>query len=230
VDTDEIVKGYEVDKDKYVLIEPNELDAIKLESRHTINLVQFVEHCEIDPRYFDKPFYVVPADDAVAEEGFVVIREALRKAKRVALGQMAVRGRDYIVAIMPCGEGLLLETLRYSEELRNSDRVFNDIPDIKVEGEMLKLAEELVERKSAPFKAEAFKSKYIDALRDLIEEKRKKGTRAATSHKERAGPSGDNVVDLMEALKKSVARGKKGTSSRRMKGRTRRTPTKRAAS
>ncbi|MQA64570.1 MAG: Ku protein [Alphaproteobacteria bacterium] len=229
VDTDEIVKGYEIDKDKYVLIEPDELDAIKLESRHTIDLVQFVEHCEIDPRYFDKPFYVVPADDEVAEEGFVVIREALRKAKRVALGQMAVRGRDYIVAIMPCGDGLLLETLRYAEEIRKSNRVFNDIPDIKVEGEMLKLAEELVERKSAPFKAEAFKSKYIDALRDLIEEKRKKGVHATGSQKEHAEPAGGNVVDLMEALKKSVARGKKTTSSKRKKRRTRGTSTRRAA-
>ena len=230
VDTDDIVKGFEVDKDKYVLIEPDELDAIKLESRHTIDLVQFVEYCEIDPRYFDKPFYVVPAGDEVAEEGFVVIREALRKAKRAALGQMAVRGRDYIVAIMPCGEGMLLETLRYADEIQKSDRIFSDIPDIKVEGEMLKLAEELVERKSAPFKAEAFKSQYIDALRDLIEAKRKKGARADTSHKDHPGGTGDNVVDLMEALRKSVARGTKGTSSRRRKGRTRRASTKRAAS
>ena len=97
VDTDDIVKGFELAKDEYVLLEPEDLDEIKLESRRTIDLVQFVNACEIDPRYFEKPYYVVPAEDEVAAEGFTVIREALRQSKMVGLGQMAVRGRDYVL-------------------------------------------------------------------------------------------------------------------------------------
>lgn len=213
VDTDDIVKGFEVDKDQYVLLEPDELDAIRLESKSTIDLVQFVEHCEIDPRYFEKPYYVVPREDEVAEEGFTVIREALRAQKKVALGQMAVRGRDHIVAIRPCGDGLLLETLRYPEEVRDSERIFGGIPDVDADEEMLGLAEELIERKSKPFDPEAFNSQYAEALQDLIEEKRKKGTVTEASDEELPEEGGE-VIDLMEALKKSVARGKRKSSSK----------------
>jgi DNA end-binding protein Ku len=222
VDTDEIVKGYEVGEDSYVLLSPEELDAIKLESKHTIDLVQFVEHCEIDPRYFDKPYYIVPRDAEVAAEGYAVIRDALRGNRRVALGQMASRGRDSIVAIKPCGDGLLLETLRYSDEIRASDEVFSGIPEVKVEKEMLALAGELIERKSAPFKPELFHSQYQTALRELIEEKQSTGKVAATSEEE-LGQRGGNVIDLMAALKRSVARDKpsaKAPAKARTKART----------
>lgn len=205
---DDIVKGFEIDDNEYVLLEPDDLDAIKLESKRTIELVQFVEHCEIDPRYFEKPYYVVPAEDDVAPEGFAVIREALRRTKKVGLGQMAARGRDYLVAVKPCGEGLLLETLRYADEVRESDTVFKDIPDIKIDKDMLALAAELIERKSAPFRIEAFRSQYAEAMRELIESKRKSGGSVAVSGDERRATDG-NVIDLMEALKKSVAKGKK---------------------
>jgi DNA end-binding protein Ku len=214
IDRDDIIKGFEIDKDQYVLLQPEELDAIKLESKRTIDLVQFVEYCEIDPRYFAKPYYVLPADDEVAAEGFTVIRDALRKAKRVALGQLAVRGRDYVVAIRPCGNGLLLETLRYADEIRESDVAFSAIPDIKPDKEMLQLAAELIERKTAAFDPDAFESQYIDALRELIDEKRKSGEIAAGSDEELEPRS--NVVDLMDALKKSVAQSKK-TSTRKKK-------------
>ncbi len=208
VDNDDIVKGFEVDKDRYVVLEPDELDAIKLESKRSIELVQFVDHCEIDPRYHEKPYYVVPSDDEVAAEGFTVIREALLKAQKVGLGQMAVRGRDYIVAIRPCGAGLLLETLRYADEIRESDKVFSDIPDIDPSTEMLDLAAELIKRKSAPFSPEAFKSHYAKALRELIAEKQKTGGVSAAS--EDALPkTGGNVIDLMDALKKSVGKTRK---------------------
>lgn len=221
VDPDEIVKGYEIEKDNYVLLEPEELDAVKLESKHTIDLVQFVEHCEIDPRYYDRPYYVVPAETEVALEGFSVIRDALHDTKRVGLGQMASRGRDYVVAIRPCGAGLMLETLRYADELRESDRVFGGIKDVDVDKEMLGLATELIERKSAPFEATAFKSQYADALRELIEEKRETGATAAASDEELAAPA-SNVVDLMDALKKSVGKrsssGKKKTSRKKSTG------------
>lgn len=216
VDTDEIVKGFETSKDEYVILEPDELDEIKLESKRTIDLVQFVEACEIDPRYFEKPYYVVPRDDEVAAEGFTVIREALRKNKMVGLGQMAVRGRDYVVAIKPCGDGLLLETLRFADEIRESDTVFGDIPDMKPDKELLDLASELIERKAKPFKPEAFKSSYADALMDLIKEKRDEGAISHDSSSDNGSGSGGRgkVVDLMEALKKSVDKDKGGSKKK----------------
>ena len=214
VDTDDIVKGFETSKDEYVILEPEELDEIKLESKRTIDLIQFVDACEIDPRYFEKPYYVVPAGDEVAAEGFTVIREALRKSKKVGLGQMAVRGRDYVVAIKPCGDGLLLETLRFAEEIKESDKIFEDIPEMKPEKEMLELATELIERKAAPFKADVFKSKYADALKDLIKEKRDKGAISEDSSSEGKTGGGGKVVDLMDALKKSVAKDKGGTKKK----------------
>lgn len=216
IDAEEIVKGFPVDGDDYVLIEPEELDALKLETRRTIDLVQFVDAHEIDPRYFGKPYYVIPAEDEVAQEGFSVIREALRKAGKAGLGQMAARGRDYVVAVKPCGDGLLLETLRYADEVRESDRVFADIPDIKLDKEMLELAGELIERKTAPFEPESFRSQYAEAMKDLIEKKRASGKVVAGSGERRRSKDGsDNVVDLMDALKKSVAKGKKSGGSKR---------------
>lgn len=213
VDTGDIVKGYEVDDDDYVLLSDEELDALKLESRETIDLIQFVDQCEIDPRYFDKPYYVVPRDSGVAREGFAVVREALRRSRKVGLGQLAVRGRDYICAIRPCGPGMLLETLRYPEEIRESDQVFDHITQEKPDKDMLDLAEELIERKAEPFDASAFKSRYSAALRALIEEKRKKGRVSAASD-ERLEEEPDNVVDLMAALKKSVEKDRGGRKKR----------------
>jgi DNA end-binding protein Ku len=234
IDIDEIVKGFEVGKDEYVLLEPEELDEIKLESKRTIDLVQFVDSCEIDPRYYYKPYYVVPEDLDVSEEGFAVIRDALRDTDKVGLGQMAVRGRDYVVAIRPSGRGLLLETLRYEDEIRKSDQIFGQIPDVKVDKDMLNLAEELIERKSAPFDPEAFKSQYTTALRDLINEKSEAGAVTASTDDDRA-ESRDNVIDLMSALKKSIAKDKKKPGRKRSEAKSaqskssRRKTTKRAA-
>ncbi len=234
IDIDEIVKGFEVGKDEYVLLEPEELDEIKLESKRTIDLVQFVDSCEIDPRYYYKPYYVVPDDLDVSEEGFAVIRDALRDTDKVGLGQMAVRGRDYVVAIRPSGRGLLLETLRYEDEIRKSDQIFGEIPDVKVDKDMLNLAEELIERKSAPFDPEAFKSQYTTALRDLINEKSESGAVTASTDDDRA-ESRDNVIDLMSALKKSIAKDKKKPGRKRSEAKSaqskssRRKTTKRAA-
>lgn len=207
VDADDIVRGYEVDDDEYVLLTDEDLDAIKLESRRTINLIQFVDQGEIDPRYFDKPYYVVPADNEVAQEGFAVIVDALRKSGKTALGQLSARGRDHIVAIRPCGRGLLAETLRYADEVRASDEVFDAIPKVKVEPDMAALATELIERRAAPFKPEAFKSGYRAALKALIKEKQTKGTISAQS--DPAAKSDGKIVDLMETLRKSLAAEKK---------------------
>jgi DNA end-binding protein Ku len=204
---EEIVKGFEVDRNRYVTLEDEELDAIRLESKRTIDLVQFVDYREIDPRYYEKPYYVVPQGDDVAAEGFAVIREALRQAGKVGLGQMATRGRDQICAVKPCGDGLLLEALRYADEVRDSDRIFATIPDVRVEPEMLELATELIQRKAGPFEPEKFTSQYSAALRELIEEKRRTGHVSDASDEELSAPGG-NVVDLMDALRRSVARGK----------------------
>jgi DNA end-binding protein Ku len=212
IDSDDIVRGYEVSKDNYVVIEPDELDAIKLDSKETIDLVQFVDACEIDPRYFYKPYYIIPAEGDVASEGFAVLREALKQASKVGLGQMAVRGRDHVVAIRPCGSGLLLETLRYPDEIRESDSIFDDVPEVEPDEDMLELAGELIERKAKPFDPEAFSSAYTQALLDLIEEKRKKGSVQETPGDEGGKESG-NVVDLMEALRKSVAKDKKSKTT-----------------
>ncbi|GAA5060593.1 Ku protein [Erythrobacter westpacificensis] len=204
VDRDDIIKGYEVSKGEYVLLDEEEIDAVKLESKRTLELVQFVDAHEIDPLYFEKPYYVAPKDE-LAEEAFIVLREALRKAKKVALGQLAMRGSEKLVAIKPCGKGLLLETLRYAEEVREGQTFFDDIEDAKPKKELLDLATTLIEQKSAPFDAGEFEDRYADALRGLIEKKRKsKGGKKIIEDVEEPESGGSNVIDLMAALKKSV--------------------------
>jgi len=200
----DIVKGFEVDKDEYVVLDPEELDEIKLESRRTIDLVQFVDYDEIDPRYYERPYYVAPTGDEVAAEGFSVIREALRDAKKVGLGQMATRGRDQICAVRPCGDGLLLETLRYASEVKKSDAIFDDIPHMKPDKEMLELAGELIQKKTHKFDPAKFRSHYATALRSLIDEKRKTGEVSRATDEELGAKGQGNVIDLMAALRASV--------------------------
>lgn len=118
-----IVKGFELGSGKHVILTPEELDKIKLATKHSIELAQFVDYCEIDPRYFERPYYLTPADD-VSAEGYVVIRDALKSAKKAGIGQMVMRGKENLVAVRPCGDGLLLETLRYADELKNPTRSF----------------------------------------------------------------------------------------------------------
>lgn len=210
VDTDEIMKGYELEKGNYVLLEQEEIDAVKLESKKTLELTQFVEPGEISPLYYERPYYVAPADE-LAEEAFVVLREALRKTKKVGLGQLALRGREYVVSLKPCGKGLLLETLRYAEEVREGEDFFRDIGEEEPDAELLELAETLIEKKTAPFDAGEFENRYIDALEALIEKKRKsKGGTVIEDVEEPEAGKGGNVIDLMAALKKSVDSEKSG--------------------
>jgi DNA end-binding protein Ku len=201
VPPEEIVKGYQVEKGNYVLVEDEELEAVKLESKKTLELTQFVEHDEIDVLYYEKPYYVVPADD-LAEEAYIVLREALRRTKKVAIGQLALRGREYVVSLKPCGRGIVLETLRYADEVNRARDYFREIDDAKPDEELLDLAETLIEKKSAPFDPAKFHDRYIDAVRDLIEQKRKGKTVSAED--EPAPARGSNVIDLMAALKKSL--------------------------
>lgn len=204
VDRDEIIKGYEITKGQYVLLEEKEIEAVRIESRKTLELVQFVDACEIDPLYFEKPYFVAPKDE-LAEEAFVVLREALRKARKLALGQLSVRGSEKLVALKPCGKGLLLETLRYADEVRQGQAFFSDIDDAKPKKELLDLATTLIKQKSAPFDAGEFEDRYIEALRKLIDKKAKsKSGKAIIEDAGEPSGAGGNVIDLMAALKKSV--------------------------
>jgi DNA end-binding protein Ku len=203
VNVEEIVKGYEVSKGEFVLLEQDEIDAVKLESKKTLELTQFVDASEIDVLYYEKPYFVVPADD-LAEEAFIVLREALRRAKKVGLGQLALRGREYVVSLKPCGRGMVLETLRYADEVNKAQSYFREIPDDQPDAELLDLASALIDRKTAAFDPKEFHDRYVDALRDLVERKRKAKGKKIIDEKESGGRSGSNVVDLMAALKKSM--------------------------
>ena len=204
VNVDEIVKGYEVSKGEYVLLEPEEIEAVKLESRKTLELTQFVDLGDIDAIYYDKPYYVVPADD-LAEEAFIVLRDALRAAKKVGVGQLAMRGQEYVVSLKPCGRGMVLETLRYSDEVNKAAGYFREIGDAKPDADLLDLAATLIEKKAGKFDPGEFHNRYVDALRLLIEEKRKKKGGLVIQDPDDGKPAkGSNVIDLMAALKKSL--------------------------
>lgn len=214
VDTDEIMKGYELDKDSYLLLEPDEIDSLKLESRKTFELVQFVGACEISPLYFDKPYYLVPADE-LAEDAYRVIREALRASEKVGLGQITLRGREYIAAVRPCGDGLLLETLHYEDEIREAEPIFASIGDADVPEDLLEVATTLIDKKTSAFDVSRFKDNYTVAMHELIERKtRSKSTKkVSTSDDEDRLPGTDNVIDLMAALKKSLENTNKGSGN-----------------
>jgi len=201
VDTDEIIKGYEYEKGEYVLLNEKEIEGVRLESKKTLALTQFVDVRDIDPIYFEKPYYVVPADE-LAEEAFIVLREALKRSGKIGLGQLAMRGREYVVSIKPCGRGLVMETLRYADEVNKAASYFRGIGDAKPDPELLDLAETLIEKKTGKFDASEFHDRYVDALKALIE--RKKKGKSITIEEEEERPRGTNVVDLMAALKKSL--------------------------
>jgi len=228
VDVDEIVKGYEIEKGEYVLLEQDEIDAVKLESKKTLELTQFVDADEIDVLYYEKPYFVVPADD-LAEEAFIVLREALRRSRKVGLGQLAMRGREYVVSLKPCGRGMVLETLRYADEVNKAQGYFRDIPDSEPDPELLGLAETLIDKKVAKFDPKEFHDRYVDALKDLIERKKKAKGRKIIEEKGDAAPSrGSNVVDLMAALKKSLEK-PEAKSSAAVKTKPVKAPAKKAA-
>ncbi|VVT27454.1 Non-homologous end joining protein Ku [Sphingomonas aurantiaca] len=227
VDTDEIMKGYEVSKGEYVLLEQDEIDAVKLESKKTLELTQFVDASEIDVLYYEKPYFVVPADD-LAEEAFIVLREALRRTKKVGLGQLAMRGREYVVSLKPCGRGMVLETLRYADEVHKAQGYFRDIPDDKPSEELLELAEALITKRSGDFHPQDFHDRYVDALKDLIERKRKAKGKTIIDDKDTGAKTGSNVVDLMAALKKSMEKAG-GTAAAEKKAPAKKAPAKTAA-
>ena len=207
VNVDDIVKGFEYAKGEYVLLDEKEIEGVKLESKKTLELTQFVGSDDIDMIYFDKPYYVVPADD-LAEEAFIVLREALRRSRKIGLGQLAMRGREYVVSIKACGRGMVMETLRYADEINKAASYFQDIGDADPDEELLDLAKTLIDKKTGKFDAGEFHDRYVDALRELIERKKKgKVLNIETEQADGSDPRGANVVDLMAALKKSLGPG-----------------------
>ncbi len=202
IDKDDIVSGYQLENGNYVLFDNDELDAVKLKSRHTIELTQFVDHCEIDPLYFERPYYLLPDGD-VAEEGYCVIRDALRASGKVAIGQLTIRGREDLIALEPLGNGLALQTLRYDEEIKEQDAVFSSIGATKVRKDLLDMAQNLIESRSGKFDPAAFENHYAVALRELVKEKVDKGKVVDVGGDEEV--ESGNVIDFMETLKRSVA-------------------------
>jgi DNA end-binding protein Ku len=206
VDPAEIMKGFEYEKGEYVLLDEKEIEGVKLESKKTLELTQFVDAHDVDAIYYDKPYFVVPADD-LAEEAFVVLREALRKTRKVGLGQLALRGREYVVSLKPCGRGMVLETLRYADEVNRAASYFRDIGDTKPDEDLLDLATSLIEKKTGKFDASDFHDRYVDALKELIARKRKSKSGKVSLDSEAERPAkggGSNVIDLMAALRKSL--------------------------
>ncbi|MGE0697925.1 MAG: Ku protein [Hyphomicrobiaceae bacterium] len=202
IESSDIVKGFEVDADTYVTLEPDEIDALKLESKRTIDLVQFVDAREVDYRFFERPYFVAPAD-SLSAEGYVVIRDALRKTGKLGLAQVTIAGREWLVAISAIGDGLMMEMLRYNEELRDPADFFDAVPAVKPSKEMVELAIQLIDKITRPFDPTVFRDRYQDALKALVQEKLK-GKKVVAPADEGGRPRGANVIDLMEALKRSV--------------------------
>jgi DNA end-binding protein Ku len=207
VEDEDITKGYEYEKGKYVLIDQEEIDELKLESKQTIELVRFVDPEEIDTRYFEKPYYLMPDGD-MADEGYVVIQKALKEANKIGVGQFILRGHSNIVAIKPFEKGLLLEVLRHANEVKAA-KVFDEIPSVKIDKEALELAVELIERKAGKFEPEKLKDEYSEAVWELINAKIENRAPEIAA----PAPSGAKVINIMDALKKSVAQQGKGGKS-----------------
>jgi DNA end-binding protein Ku len=207
VENSDIVKGYEVDKGEYIELEPDELDAVAIESKRIIDIDEFVPKSEIDELYLRDPYYIVPDGD-VGQQAFAVIREAIRKEGMVALAKVVFTSREHIIALEARGKGLMGMTLRYPYEVRAEDEYFDTIEDEKIPKDMLDLAVHIVSTKAGHFKPGEFKDHYEDALKDLLR-KKQKGEKIERGKE--SGPS--NVINLMDALRQSVkADGGKGAS------------------
>jgi DNA end-binding protein Ku len=218
VEQEDRVKGYKIEGDRYLLIEDDELDNVALESTHTIDIEEFVPMSEVDRIYLDESFYIVPQDD-VAQEAFAVIREAMTKEDLAGLARVVVYRRERLLLLRPRGKGLLATALRYVNEVRDEKDYFDDIPGIKVPADMLKLATHILDTKKGHFKPEKFEDRYENALNDLI-----KAKRAGKSVPTVAEPKQSNVINLMDALRRSARAERSAPASKRKTAADRKRP------
>jgi len=223
VDTENKGRGYEISKGRYVPVEPDDLEGVKLESTHTIDIDDFVPAEDIDQRYLDRPYYIVPNGKAGAD-AFAVIRDAMKRKDKVALGRVVLSSREHVIALQPLGKGLLGTTLRYSYELRDAGDYFDEIPNPRVSKDMIDLAAHILDSKSAKFDPDKFKDKYETALKALVKRKAAGKTIEAPAEE----PAESNVIDLMDALKRSLGR-RASTGKRSERKRSTRHPRKRRA-
>lgn len=221
VDSEQKGRGYELKKGEYVEVEKEELEAVQIESNHTIDIDSFVPRDEIDKRYLNHPYYIVP-DGKAGVDAFAVIRDAMKDKDRVALARIVLTNREHVIAIEPLGKGLLGTTLRYPYEMRDEDDYFDDIKNPKISKEMVELASHILDTKAAHFDPSKFKDEYEDALKALVRRKASGKPVKAVEREEKA----DNVINLMDALKQSL-KGK--AADRRSHAVSRRAPQRRVA-
>ena len=202
VDKENIARGYEYAKGQYLVIEDEEIDKIKIESTHTIDIHSFVPRAEIDDRYLASPYYIAPTDQ-VGQEAFSVIRDVMREEKKVGLGRVVLTRREHVVMMEPFDNGLLATTLRYPYEVREHVEYFSDIPSLKLPAEMMKLAAHIVETKAGHFEPKKFEDHYEQAMIELV--KSKEAGKPVESAGEEAAPP--RVINLMDALRASIEAG-----------------------
>jgi DNA end-binding protein Ku len=210
VDSHDIIKGYQFDKGQYVTVTPEELEAVVPETTHVVEIVSFVPESEIDELYFNSPYFITPKEEDYANEAFAVIREALNQKGMVAIARVVFGSREHMMAIKPRGNGMVGMTLHYPYEVRKEKEIFGHIPHLKIDKEMMGMAHQLIKSKEGHFEPEKFKDRYEEAVREILEKKQKGVT--IRSAAPAATPS--NVVNLMDALKKSLIEGGKPTARR----------------
>ena len=208
VERSDLVRGYEYEDKQYIIIEDEDLEAVRIESNHTVNIEAFVDESEVDVIYQDAPYYLAP-DGAMAEETFVVLREALRKSGKVAIARLVLSSRERVVTIGARDKGMFVTTLRNPSEVRGTAAYFDTIPTGKPDAEMLDLAQKLIDQKVTHFDPKAYEDRYEQALLGMIKEKLK-------GHKPiiAAAPERGNVINLMDALKASLGEAKPAAKSK----------------
>lgn len=214
VERSDLVKGYEYEDKKYIIVDDEDLEAVRIESNHTMNIEAFVDADDVDQIYQDVPYYLAP-DGAMAEETFIVLREAMREAGKLAVARLVLSSRERVVTIGARENGMFVQTLRGPNEVRATSAYFDDIPDAEPDKEMLELAEALIAQKSTTFDIKDYEDRYEAALKEMIKEKLK-------GHKPiiAADPQRGNVVNLMDALKASLGQTKPPAESRSKSGGT----------
>jgi DNA end-binding protein Ku len=200
IERSELVKGYQVEKDRYIILTDEEIKSVRLDSTKTINIERFVDADDIDRLYWNDPYFLVPNSDLGAE-AFAVIREAMANSNKIALGRVVMSTRERLVALEPRGKGILAYTLRTKDEVKNAAEFFDPIKDVKPDPAMVEIASRIIEQQEGPFEPKEFRDRYEDALRDLIASKQK-----GMAPKDVAEPDDTNVVDLMAALRASLGK------------------------